>query len=177
MSEGKLYQLKVSITDSHPLIWRRLLVSAMVSLEELHPILQITMGWGNLAGYHYRVGRRRSDTEPALLRMPLNEIIRDDQTLFSYIYDPRDGWFHTIQVEMILPADPEGVYPHCICGERACPPEGIGGIWGYAELLAALADQRDVDHLAQFERWDTLGNDFDPDGFDADLVNIQLHSR
>lgn len=174
MADGKIYQLKVALTDSEPLIWRRLLVPAMLHLEELHQVLQITMGWGNVAPYHYRIGKRRSDMEPLLLTMPLNEIISDDLTVFSYVYDPRDGWFHTVQVELILPADPEGVYPHCVCGEKACPPEGSGGVWGYDELLDTLDDASDPDHLSQ---WDALGNDFDPDAFDADLVNMQLHSH
>lgn len=173
MANNRIYQLKLTLTDSEPAIWRRLLVSAGTSLEELHRIVQIAMGWQNLSNYHYRIGKQRSDTEPFLLEMPLNEIVRDDLVQFCYVYDLRDGWFHTIEVEMVLPADPQGHYPHCVTGELRCPPEGCGGIWGYNELLEILDDPSDPQHLA---RWDEVGGDFDPENFDLGIVNVQLHS-
>lgn len=172
-NSDRIYQLKITLTDSEPAIWRRLLVEATTDLEELHRIVQITMGWQNVSNYHYRIGKQRSDTQPCLLQMPLNEIVRDDLTRFVYVYDLRDGWFHTIEVEMVLPADPQGQYPHCVTGELRCPPEGSGGIWGYNELLEILDDTSDPQHLT---RWDEVGGDFDPDYFDVDLVNMQLHS-
>jgi hypothetical protein len=174
MSDAHIYQFRITLTDSDPLIWRRILVPAMLTLEELHQILQITMGWENISPYYYRIGRRRSDMEKALLKMPLHEVISDDSTSFSYVYDPRDGWLHSIQLEMVLPADPDGLYPHCISGEKACPPEGSGGIWGYGELLAVLSDSADPEYL---DRWDDLGGDFDPDAFNVDMVNMQLNSQ
>jgi Plasmid pRiA4b ORF-3-like protein len=173
LDDARIYQLKITLVDSEPLVWRRLLVPALSTLNELHRILQITMGWGNIAPYHYRVGKQRSDTEPGLLQMPINEIIRDDRTTFHYHYDPRDGWLHLIELEMVLPSDPQGAYPHCISGDKACPPEGIGGVWGYSELLELLDDPSDPDYLS---RWDDLGSDFDPDCFKLDLVNVQLRS-
>lgn len=174
VNNAHIYQLKLSLTDSDPSIWRRLLVQGNTHLEELHCIIQIAMGWKNLSKYHYRIGNRRSDTEPSLLQMPLNEVIRDDLRRFSYIYDLRDGWFHTLEVEMVLPADPQGNYPHCVTGELHCPPEGCGGIWGYDELLEILSDPEDPRYV---EWWDEVGNDFDPEFFDVDLVNIQLHAQ
>ena len=173
-TSDRIYQLKITLTDSEPPIWRRLLVEATTNLEELHRIVQIAMGWQNVSNYHYRIGKQRSDTQPCLLQVPLNEIIRDDLTRFVYVYDLRDGWFHTIEVEMVLPADPQGQYPHCVTGELRCPPEGAGGIWGYNELLEILDDTSDPQHLT---RWDEVGGDFDPDYFDVDLVNMQLHSN
>ncbi|NEP17691.1 MAG: plasmid pRiA4b ORF-3 family protein [Leptolyngbya sp. SIO4C1] len=173
MSDSKIYQLKVAIIDSEPLIWRRVLVPAELTLEELHRVLQVAMGWQNIATYHYRVGKRRSDMEPALLKMPLNEVVRDDLTTFSYLYDPRDGWLHSIHLEMVLPADPNGVYPHCVTGEKACPPEGCGGIWGYDELLELLEDPHNPESAARLEE---LAPEFEPGAFDVDLVNMQLHN-
>lgn len=45
----KAYQLKIAINDSHPPIWRRLVVPAGISFSQLTVILNITMGW---SGYH-----------------------------------------------------------------------------------------------------------------------------
>ncbi len=43
-----------------------------------------------------------------------------------------------------LPPDPTQSYPVCIKGVRACPPEDVGGIWGYQEFLEAKERSRDV---------------------------------
>lgn len=40
-----VYRLKVSLDDSEPEIWRRVLVPGRLSLEKLHFIIQIAMGW------------------------------------------------------------------------------------------------------------------------------------
>lgn len=173
MSDRRINQLRVAIADSNPPIWRRLLIPSNTTLEDLHRILQITLGWRNLSPYHYRLRQRRSDTEPVLLKMPLSEIFRDDLTTITYVYDPRDGWFHTLQLEMVLPADAQGIYPHCVAGERACPPEGSGGVWGYEELLDLLDDPSHPEYMT---RWDQIGSDFDPETFSTDLVNIQLQA-
>jgi len=44
-----IYQIKVTLIDSKPPIWRRILVADTTTLLQLHDILQIVMGW---AGYH-----------------------------------------------------------------------------------------------------------------------------
>ena len=51
----------------------------------------------------------------------------------------------------------------CIEGERACPPEDVGGIRGYAEYLEAMADP-DHERRQEFMEW---RGKFDPELFDA----------
>jgi hypothetical protein len=46
-STEKVYQLKISIADSRPVIWRRVLVRAHSTLDELHYVIQLVMGWEN----------------------------------------------------------------------------------------------------------------------------------
>jgi len=43
-------------------------------------------------------------------------------------------------VEKILPAEKGMHYPLCIAGKRACPPEDVGGVWGYGDFLQAISD-------------------------------------
>jgi len=54
-------------------------------------------------------------------------------------------------------------YPLCLEGERACPPEDVGGTYGYQEYLGAMADPEHEEHES-FMEW---RGPFDPEAFDA----------
>jgi hypothetical protein len=62
-------------------------------------------------------------------------------------------------------------YPRCTAGKRACPPEDCGGVWGYADFLAAITDPEHPEHDELLE-W--AGGEFDPELFDPDEVNAAL---
>jgi hypothetical protein len=64
--------------------------------------------------------------------------------------------------------------PQCLAGERACPPEDVGGIGGYAGFLEALADAGHPEHQS-YLRW--IGGAFDPEAFDLEVVNVRLGER
>lgn len=82
---------------------------------------------------------------------------------FTYEYDFGDCWQHEVIFEGCLRAEKGGRYPVCVEGERACPPEDVGGVWGYAEFLEAIADPKHEQH-DDFVEW---AGDFDPEEFDA----------
>jgi hypothetical protein len=90
---------------------------------------------------------------------------------FLYEYDFGDSWEHEIVVEKILPVAADTHYPRCLKGKRVCPPEDCGGVWGYAELLEALADEAHPDRALYLEM---VGDAFDPEEFDLDWVNEVL---
>ena len=56
---------------------------------------------------------------------------------FEYQYDFGDSWKHEILFEGMVRAEPGGRYPLCLEGARACPPEDVGGVWGYQAFLEA----------------------------------------
>ena len=89
----------------------------------------------------------------------------------TYEYDFGDSWQHEIVLEKTLEPEPQVKYPRCIEGERACPPEDCGGVWGYAEFLEAIADPAHEDHDETL-RW--VGGKFDPEKFSVDEVNRKL---
>jgi len=74
-------------------------------------------------------------------------------------------------VEKIVPPEPGVRYPRCVAGKRACPPEDVGGVWGYEEFLKAIRNPRHPEHDEYLE-W--AGGQFDPAAFDLEQVNAQL---
>ena len=111
-----------------------------------------------------------------LLTPVIRDVLSGKGSRFSYIYDQGDFWQHDVTVIKVgrvdTPAEFES-YPLCLAGERACPPEVVGGSSGYAELLAALADPTHEEHESYIE-W--LGHVFDPEFFDRKAVNLLLRS-
>src|SRR5215203_241641 len=76
-----------------------------------------------------------------------------------------DGWEHTIKVERITDPMPSLTYPLLIDATGRCPPEDVGGPWGYAEFLAAIGDPKHESH-AEMVQW--VGAPFDPNTIDFD---------
>jgi len=178
-----IYQLKVTLEDISPKIWRRIQVPADISLPQLHAVLQIAMGWTNshLHGFIVddifytepdpdEIGGFDSNNEDER-RMRLSQIAPQVGANFVYEYDFGDSWDHKIVVEQILEPDPNAQYPRCLDGKRACPPEDVGGVYGYPEFLAAIRNRKDPEHDSWLE-W--VGGKFDPEMFDLQKVNDLL---
>ncbi len=176
-----IYQLKISLDGTHPLIWRRFLVSSNITLNRLHDTIQIVMGWTN-SHLHMFVINEQIFGDPqddefgemgTLDEMDcrLRKVIERESQRLHYEYDFGDGWRHTLLLEIILPPDPAMRLPVCLKGKRACPPEDVGGIGGYAYFLEAL---RDPEHREHEEYLTWSGGEFDPEAFDLELVNQRL---
>ena len=176
---GPVYQLKVTLDGIRPPIWRRLLVPGPVTLTDLHDILQAAMGWRDchmhafeVAGLTYGTGGPYAlDDALDEDNFRLDQVAPPEKGKFRYEYDFGDGWRHTILVEKVLAPDPTAQYPSCTKGKRRCPPEDCGGVWGYAELLAALDHPRTAEHR---ELIGGVGGKFDPEAFDLDAINARL---
>ena len=181
-SKPTITQLKVTLKGSRPPIWRRILVPSEITLPRLHEVLQAAMGWHN---YHLHMfsagGRSYGEPGPDFdledvaneRRVPLSLIAPRLGARVLYEYDFGDSWEHELLVEKILPPDAGMRYPICVTGRRACPPEDVGGIWGYTEFLATLADPEHPEHAEMLE-W--IGGSFDADAFDLGEVNQRLGS-
>lgn len=179
----EIYQLKVPLLDTRPPIWRRLLVPASLTLEQLHDVLQVAMGWDDSHLHDFRIGQKRfgkPDPNDRLMGLPA---VANERTmhLFTvlgkvgakavYTYDLGDSWEHAIVVEKVLPLEPGVPYPICVGGKLQGPPEDCGGIPGYYNLLEAI---RDPAHDEHEEMLDWIGGDFDPEAFSVDDVNQRL---
>lgn len=177
--ESAVYQLKVTLKGSKPPIWRRIQVRGSTTLARLHRILQIVMGWEEAHLHQFIVdGIYYGEPDPdwdldikSERRVRLEQIVSAVKDRFIYEYDFGDSWEHIIVVEKILPAEAGQRYPRCLTGRRACPPEDVGGVWGYLYFLEAISDAQHPEHEAMLE-W--VEDDFDPEAFDQEAVNRQL---
>src|SRR5438046_9065904 len=57
----EIYQIKITLLGTSPPIWRRLQVPANLTLEQLHDVLQLAMGWEDCHMHDFRIGRLRLD--------------------------------------------------------------------------------------------------------------------
>jgi len=179
----KTFTLRISIGGSDPEIWRRFQVTDTMTLDDLHDTIQIVMGWTDshlhrfsIAGKQYskilpdvveRDGQNAIDEDDVLI----GDVIKKKGQKFVYIYDYGDNWRHNLVVEAIGEPVPGQYYPVCLEGERACPPEDCGAIWGYYRMLESL---RDPDHEEHASYLDWLGGHFDSDHFDLESRNAVL---
>ena len=181
MAGANIYQIKITLRDSKPPIWRRLLVADDTKLSELHTIIQEAMPWWDYHLHQFEVdGVYYSTPHPEDYRpvvderkTNLSDVAGFEGAKFFYEYDFGDGWEHMIEVEKILPPDPGQPLPVCIKGKRACPPEDVGGIWGYYMFLEAI---QDPDHPEHEDYLEWVGGEFDPEAFDLDEANEALRA-
>lgn len=173
----KILQLKVSLTNTSPGVWRRLLVPAEMSLSQVHHVLQAAMGWtdSHLHCFETWDGRYgmvgvEEDTDNLMdeRRAKLVKVLPNKGSRFFYRYDYGDNWEHVVELESVLKPDQRHHYPLCIGGARACPPEDCGGSSGYEELVRVLKSPKDEEYDSMLT-W--LGGYFDPESFDANAVN------
>jgi len=174
----QIYQLKVQLRKVRPPIWRRLLVPGDMTLAELHEVIQTAMGWTNTHSHEFEIdGVSYGDPDPDWESEAADESkvklfrVAHEGDRIRYAYDFGDGWEHDVLVEKVAGPEPGNQYPSCVAGRRACPPEDVGGPWGYEAFLAAMSDPKHDEH----EHWtEWIGGRFDADEFDLAAVNDAL---
>ncbi|WP_164104377.1 IS1096 element passenger TnpR family protein [Candidatus Laterigemmans baculatus] len=171
----KIYVFKITLVRSKPLVWRRI-ETRDVTLGNLHEQIQTAMGWTNSHMHQFEIGGQRY-TDPRFLDDEFGDFgARDysDITIsklvdrygskltMHYEYDFGDGWEHKVVLEKTTEAEAKTKYPRCTAGKCACPPEDVGGVYGYADFLLVISDPEHPDHEDLME-W---GGPFDPKHFD-----------
>jgi hypothetical protein len=201
-----VYQLRIVLRGISPLIWRRVLVPSNTTLAHLHTILQILFAWSDehLHSFHIH-GKEYGSSGAQTHDVRLYGLHLHRGERFRYVYDFGASWECDIRLEALLPLAPRRIYPVCIGGKRATPPEDCRGAWGYLERLdqhrlypplgamgivaEALATLLEAD--LQTSVREALGDldafreavdcleayeQFRPDHFDRHEVNTQLQS-
>ncbi len=183
-SASTVYQFKITLKEIEPPVWRRIQTKDC-TLDKLHEHIQTAMGWTNSHLHQFEINGVRygdpqllqvefEDETPVVnsLRTKISKIVPADGKRFSfdYEYDFGDGWEHEILFEGCLRAEKGTRYPLCVEGERACPPEDVGGTGGYEEYLEAMADPKHEEHES-FMEW---RGPFDPEAFDAKAATKEM---
>lgn len=182
MTAAPIAHLRIKLDDVEPAVVRRLEVPLTIRLDRLHLVLQAGMGWTNSHLYEIRardVGWGMPDPEFGdgpldAGKARLVDVLEDvGARSLKYLYDFGDGWEHSIRIERIADAVPGIAHPRLIEASGRCPPEDVGGPWGYREFLDAIADPRHEEHD---ERLQWIGGRFDPADADVEALAQAVHS-
>ncbi|MDX2507753.1 MAG: plasmid pRiA4b ORF-3 family protein [Gammaproteobacteria bacterium] len=181
------YQIKVLLENIKPPIWRRLQVDSRITLEDLHDAIQASMGWldmhmhqfidrdNNIYSWFEEAGMMPDMGEMTIIDetvVLLSEIMKVEKDWLKYQYDFGDGWNHKVILEKVIPFEKNQFPVVCLKGRRACPPEDCGGVWGYKNMLEQLASPEEGEDYAELQEW--LGEEFDPEYFNAQEINLLL---
>lgn len=175
-------QLKIALVDIKPVVWRSIQVPGNYTFWDLHCAIQDAMGWYDAHLHEFIIKNKHiaipdaefTDDFPETKLNERNEKIMDNITeknqSFGYIYDFGDGWEHKITFEKILPREKGVVYPRCLKGKRACPPEDCGGPWGYENLLEIIKNPEHKEYEGMMEWLGVEDDEYDPEYFDPSDV-------
>ncbi|WP_407691003.1 plasmid pRiA4b ORF-3 family protein [Ruminococcus turbiniformis] len=131
------YVFKIMLEDSHPPVWRRVLVPEKITFYDLHRVIQTVFGWDDehlhsfsIPSQRIQIGQNDDDwseydyeeTETLLEQFILG------QKSFRYTYDFGDDWIHKITFEK---EDPEysGRSPVLLKVKGDNFEEDTGGVW------------------------------------------------
>jgi hypothetical protein len=174
-----MIQLRLSVRDVKPEIWRKLLVPSDITLERLHAVLQVVMGWQNRHLYAFVANEKRysppneDDDGPKnrLIKTKLSILLDVRTSAITYEYDFGDGWEIDIRNETGSGDLLENHTTRCTEGSRHGPAEDTGGSRGYMEKVRIYGNPQ---HKRYLEVRKLIGPNFDPEAFDLIQTNEML---
>ena len=154
-----VHQFLIVLSNTDPLVWRRIQVPASYSFWDLHVAIQDAMGWLDCHLHEFtvvldsksgRIGRFGIPVDDMLEQPPIrpgwtvkvSDVLDRGDLPMLYVYDFGDEWRHMMVYEGGAQLDRSVKYPRCVSGGRKCPPEDCGGVDGYVELLEAIRDPK-----------------------------------
>src|SRR3989304_4218715 len=110
----RAYQLKLTLPNVRPPIWRRFTVRDDITLLKLHDLLQAIMGWTDSHLHQFVVGSTRFSRPEFDLPLPrhdegktrLRGVLKKPNDRLNYEYDFGDSWEHAVVLEQVLPHEP-----------------------------------------------------------------------
>jgi len=178
-----IYVFKITLVGSKPPIWRRI-ETGDVTLAKLHELIQTAMGWTNSHLHQFRIGEQcymdsrgidsGMDWAKPYTGITVAKLVAQhgSKLKLRYEYDFGDGWEHNVVLEKITKPSAGVAYPRCTGGKLACPPEDVGGIWGFYEFVEAVNNPDDPEHEDKLEWY----GPFDPTEFDKDEATAAMQA-
>jgi hypothetical protein len=176
----------IELKNSTPLVWRRLLIPSTSSFYQLHLAIQGAFGWENAHLFQFSATGRMNEPsyglpdpyepEPLMTdarKAKIGKVFQKAGQTYTYLYDFGDYWQHGLVLEKIERND--ATRPFCTAGAGACPPEDVGGMGGYQQMLESLHKKNDPEQ-AGYRKWLGLqpGETWDADFCDLREVNKRL---
>jgi hypothetical protein len=177
--DGNAFVLAMSVPGCEPPVWRRIVVREDMWLQQLHDVIQVAFDWFDYQTHVFSVGDLHYGN-------PLNSdmgTVEDDRDVtledidlairerIFYRYNFGEGWTVEINVEKVIPVEKGAVYPVCVGGGRAGPPEDCGGAGAYHDMLEVIKKP----HTSLGQDWiEWLGPDYDPERCDLKEINKAL---
>ena len=178
------YVLRITLVGSSPRVWREIAVPSTIKLTSLAHVIVLAMGWEERhlslfkkwrKEYHvYMDGADMYDypIEDAS-KFALCDLLGAGEEM-TFTYDFGDSWRHTVKVlDCLEYGKDEKQYIRLLDGKNACPPNDVGGISGYKEMLNVIKEDPDSDEAWEYYMW--LGSKWDEKFFPAIDTAISLN--
>ncbi|MDZ4662952.1 MAG: plasmid pRiA4b ORF-3 family protein [Pseudomonadota bacterium] len=184
---ARAVQLKISLDDTNPSIWRRILILENSSLRTLRYAIQDVFWWKGYHSYLFEIdGKKYSDPEIDMefegwlddSKYKVGKIV-EKHSEFKFIYDFGDWWSHNITFEKFIDADLTEKYPVCVDGEYSAPPEDWGGPHGFEEFKKAVSNPKNKNHkeMVGWYSETNYGRKYNSKSFDLEFMNLRIGRR
>jgi Plasmid pRiA4b ORF-3-like protein len=131
------------------------------TVTEFHQTIQIAFAWSGRRSYQLTVQGQRQPIQPNrdIWHVSLSDFNFYPKERFAYIYNTGDAqsrpWQFEIRLEQKLGMEAPQLYPRCIGGVGASPPEACGGPIAFESLRELFTPEYFVWRLAEMraEGW------------------------
>ena len=178
------YVLRITLVGSSPRVWREIAVPSTIKLTSLAHVIVLAMGWeeNHLSLFkkwrkEYHVYMDGADMYDYPIEnaseYALCDLLSAGEEM-TFIYDFGDNWKHTVKLlDSVAYGKDEKQYIRLLDGKNACPPNDVGGINGYKEMLRTIKEDSDSDEEWEYYMW--LGSKWDEKFFPAIDTAIALN--
>ena len=182
--KSQKFVLRITLVGSSPRVWREIAVPSNIKLTSLAHVIVLAMGWqeSHLSMFkkwrkEYHVYMDGADMYDYPIEdasdYALCDLLSKGEEM-TFVYDFGDSWRHTVKVLDCLEYDKdEKQYIRLLDGKNACPPNDVGGINGYKEMLCILKEDPDDEEAQEYYTW--LGSKWDEKFFPAIDTAIALN--
>lgn len=184
IKKAQKYVLRITLVGSSLRVWREIAVPSTIKLTSLAHVIVLAMGWEEShvslfkkwrKEYHvYMDGAELYDYKiEDASEYALCDLLGKGEEM-TFIYDFGDSWKHTVKVVDCMEYEKdEKQYIRLLDGKNACPPNDVGGVHGYKEMLRIIKEDPDGEEAREYYTW--LGSRWDEKFFPAIDTAIALN--